>query len=616
MKRETPIPVPAEENMTSRVPEEGATVQKPEQDQAQEPAHVEEQADLGGAAPDGAAGITADVSATQCADVAEADAADDAAALTPGLPTDAVPAVMPDTTSGTSADVAAAPVPGTPDAATTDGGRDVSASGADVPVAVDSVPAARPADIPVPVDVMAHDAQEAPTEEASSASASQVSSDASGAPSSSPDAAPDEAGASHAEAGGAQSVSGLVAFSGQRFCGAYGRTLWRCLLLLCLTLWPLSAWWLAQSGDAALDAVVERQAAGEFVLFGSALAQSPDARAADDGTAAADGVLLYKLRLYEAVKPDVVVLGSWRMARLGGEVFSRPFVNMGGAIHTLADLRYVVDAMLRGHRPQVVILGADFWWFAPRQKVAFWREAPQDPFTYGPVSLRQLWARVLTGEVPPLPALRLLAGGREDRCGLLAQSGGDGFGPDGAWRDVTIPTGQRPSPDRGFAATLARAREARGEFAAAAAPDMEAVETFAEIVCRLRARGIQTIVVLPPLAVPVLEVLRADESRWPQLFALRQALLDRGMEVLDFTDPRRFGSGDCEMLDGLHAGGVASLRMLRDITDRHQVLLNYVDMARINDALLNWKKHVFVRDDRLSPLPEVDFLEISCRRKS
>lgn len=609
MERKIPMSAPAEEKMAPRAPEaalspaDGTTVQAPEQ------AHMEERTDDGHAAPDGAAGIIADA-APQRADAIVPDDAAGAVALTPDLPADGTPAVTSDTMPAAPADVADEVVLSEADTADSPVDAPVEAS---VAVAGNVLTDGH---VSAPADVAAHGAQDVPAEDASSASVAQASSDVSGAPSSSTDAVPDEAGASHAAAGAAQSASGLDAVSGQRFCGAYGRALWRCLLLLCLTLWPLSAWWLAQSGDAALDAVVERQAAGEFVLFGSALAQSPDARTADGGTAAADGVLLYKLRLYEAVRPDVVVLGSWRMARLGGEVFSRPFVNMGGAIHTLADLRYVVDAMLRGHRPQVVILGADFWWFAPRQKAAFWREAPQNPFTYGPVSLRQLWARVLEGQVTPLPALRLLAGGREDRYGLLAQSEGDGFGPDGAWRDVAIPTGQRPSPDRGFAATLARAREARGEFAAAAAPDMNAVETFAEIVCRLRARGIQTIVVLPPLAVPVLEVLRADESRWPQLFALRQALLDRGMDVLDFTDPRRFGSGDCEMLDGLHAGGVASLRMLRDITDRHQVMLNYVDMARINDALLNWKKHVFVRDARLSPLPEVDFLEISCRRKS
>lgn len=404
---------------------------------------------------------------------------------------------------------------------------------------------------------------------------------------------------------------------GGLFCRSYGRMLVRWVLVLCLTLWPLSCWWLAESGDAALDAVVARQAAGDFVLFGSVLAQCPMAVPAPGGSPAADGVLLYKLRLYEAVRPDVAVLGSWRMARFNGDVFSRPFVNMGGAVHGLADLRFVVDALVRGHRPQVVIIGADFWWFVPqREAVPLWRQEPQDPFGYGPSRLRRLWAAVLSGEVPPLPALHLLTGGRDGRYGLLAQVYGEGFGPDGAWRDVAIPTGVRPSADRGFAATLARAREGRGEFAPVAALDAEAVETFAEIICRLRARGIQTLVVLPPVAAPVLDMLRAQESRWPQLFALRQALLDRGVDVMDFTDPRRFGSGDCEMLDGLHAGGVAALRMLREMTDRHQVLLNYVDMAQINHALLNWKRHVFVRDPRVSPVPEVDFLHLSCPRKS
>ena len=118
-------------------------------------------------------------------------------------------------------------------------------------------------------------------------------------------------------------------------------------LLAGLLLVPWAVCWLTASGELDQEEVVARQAQGEFVLFGPGLAQD---------------IMAYKLALYAAVKPEVVVLGSSRAGNVRAAFFERPFVNMAGAATDLESLRLLVDRMLAVHRPKVVLLGLDFWW--------------------------------------------------------------------------------------------------------------------------------------------------------------------------------------------------------------------------------------------------------------
>ena len=97
--------------------------------------------------------------------------------------------------------------------------------------------------------------------------------------------------------------------------------------------------------------MVEAQAAGHFVIFGSGISQD---------------FVDYKLRLYAAVKPVIAAVGSSRVMQFRGDWFRKPFVNLGGAAGNLSVLNSTVNAMIRDHRPKVVLLGLDFWWFLPQ----------------------------------------------------------------------------------------------------------------------------------------------------------------------------------------------------------------------------------------------------------
>lgn len=391
----------------------------------------------------------------------------------------------------------------------------------------------------------------------------------------------------------------------------YFKTLLRLALLGLLAVLPYTWWWLHQSGDVAVERVVEAQAKGAFALFGSGVSQD---------------FVDYKLRLYAAVKPDITAVGSSRVMQFRAACFRKSFLNMGGVAGNLAVLRSTIDAMLRIHKPEAVILGLDFWWFLPQWEARPFEEVPptSGSYAYGFAALKKPWAWLLEGKISPAglaaPFLPESAGGfRAGRYGIMAQQTDDGFGPDGSWYYTAETSGRQRPFDYQFQDTLTQVRHGIKAFYRARAdqhgPSEEHLDAFAEIWCRLKARGIQTFVFIAPLSERVLAAMREHPQAYPHLFSLREALLARGIDVLDFTDPRSFNSGDCEFIDGFHGGEVTYARILRDMADRWPALLSYVNMERLNAIIRDWKGHAVVRDPRVTALPETDFMRLGCPKR-
>lgn len=391
----------------------------------------------------------------------------------------------------------------------------------------------------------------------------------------------------------------------------YFKTLLALALLGLVLVLPYTWWWLYESGDVAVERAVEAQAEGEFALFGSGVSQD---------------FVDYKLRLYAAVKPEITVVGSSRVMQFRAAYFRKPFLNMGGVAGNLAVLRSTLDAMLRIHKPQAVILGLDFWWFMPQWEARPFEEVPptSGSYNYGFESLKKPWSWLLDGKLSPAESAAPLLGPfghgfRAGRYGIMAQQTDDGFGPDGSWYYTADITGQKRPFDYQFSDTLSQVRHGIKAFYRAkpgqTGPSEEHLDAFAEIYCRLKARGIQTFVFIAPLSERVLTAMREHERDYPHLFALRDALLARGIDVLDCTDPRSFASNDCEFIDGFHGGEVTYARILRAMADRWPALLSYVNMERLNAAIRDWQGHALVPDERLTNLPETDFMRFGCSKR-
>ena len=384
----------------------------------------------------------------------------------------------------------------------------------------------------------------------------------------------------------------------------------------CLLAVPYTAWWLRSSGDVAVERAVATQSKGNFALFGSGVSQD---------------FVDYKLQLYAKVKPEIAAVGSSRVMQFRGAYFRKPFLNVGGTAGNLPVLRSTIDAMLQINKPEAMIIGLDFWWFMPQWNADPFKEEPptSGSYNYGFDSLKKPWTWLLEGKIsaknfiaPLLP--QSMGGFRDNRFGTMAQQFDDGFGSDGSWYYTGESTGQKRPFDYQFEDTLKQVRYGtKAFFHAKPLPGSRDpggissahLDAFAEIYCRLKARGIATFVFISPLSVRVLEAMREREGDYQHLFRLREALLARGIDVMDFTDPRTFASGDCEFFDGFHGGEVTYARMLRDMADRWPALLGYVNMDRINATLRDWRGYALVPDERLTSRPEVDFMNFNCPKR-
>lgn len=380
-------------------------------------------------------------------------------------------------------------------------------------------------------------------------------------------------------------------------------------LLCLLILAPLSFLWLYQSGDSAVERVVQSQAQGEFALFGSGISQD---------------FIEYKLRLYEAVKPEIVAIGSSRVMQFRGTWFRESFLNLGGAAGNLAALRSTINGMLEIAAPKAVIIGLDFWWFLPQ-----WEKDPYETaqlesgtYNYSFANLKKPWEWLLEGKISfsqlGAPILGIFGKGfRADRYGIMAQQTDDGFGPDGSWYYTAEITGLKQAFDYQFHDTLQNIHNGTRAFYHASkghdAPSQRHVDAFAEIWCRLRSRGIQTFVFMPPLApTPLAAMGQAD---YPHLYKLREAMLARGIDVADLTNPALLGSDECEFVDGFHGGEILYARILRALADRWPALLAYVNMERIDAIIRDWKGHALAANARLTKRPEIDFLGLGCQKR-
>ncbi|RRD70860.1 MULTISPECIES: hypothetical protein [unclassified Desulfovibrio] len=385
----------------------------------------------------------------------------------------------------------------------------------------------------------------------------------------------------------------------------------------CAVLLPYTCWWVFRSGDVAVERAVDAQAGGDFALFGSGISQD---------------FVDYKLQLYARVKPAVAAVGSSRVMQFRSAYFRSSFLNVGGTAGNLPVLRSTLEAMLRTHRPEAVLIGLDFWWFMPQWNPDPFTEEPptSGSYNYGFESLKKPWTWLLEGKISArdLAASLLpgsLGGFRSGRYGIMAQQTDDGFGPDGSWYYTGESTGQKRPFDYQFSDTLSQIRHGiKAFYRAKPLPDSRDaggissahLDAFAEIYCRLVSRGIAVFVFISPLSTRALDAMRQHEADYPHLFHLRNALLERGINVMDFTDPRSFASGDCEFFDGFHGGEVTYVRMLRDMADRWPSLLAHVDMEKINAVIRDWRGHALVFDKRLTSLPEIDFMNFNCPKRT
>lgn len=219
----------------------------------------------------------------------------------------------------------------------------------------------------------------------------------------------------------------------------------------------------------------------------------------------------FKRELYEAQRPEIVLVGSARAQTMRGEDFNTTFLNMTGQQKLQAAVE-TVEALLTLHRPATLIVAVDFWWF---------NEAATTAQT------------TLQGEIDSFGATRLEA----------------------------VLSGEVENPDLHFADSFRRIEKGADVFAPGDVVSEARWKIFKNAIDRWREDGVEVIIFIPPLAPAVIDKMVGTAS-YGYIGDLRKRLRGLDVGLYDFHDPRFAGGANCEFITGLTGGDIVMARAL------------------------------------------------------
>ena len=321
-----------------------------------------------------------------------------------------------------------------------------------------------------------------------------------------------------------------------------------------------------------------------------------------------------KKPMIEKQQATILAVGSSRTMQFRTKMFSRipeaRFYTVGGAVQNAVDLDNCIQNVLAA-RPQLIILGLDFWWFqaangissddlirdvsssltetksiretldgynrAFRLKVRFsvdrlqmYQQAWNDPRFH-----ERLWAESRLDDAT-------------GRVKLGCKKTG-GFRNDGSYRYSAL-IDQPFTPDQ--IAAQGEALVQAGKYVAAGV-DQAACVRLARFLHECRKGGIEVVTLLPPIESRVLRQLQAEDvggefwKQWP--FITEQICGMTGHEFYDCSNPELSGISSQQFVDWLHAADTGHASLLAQICESTpaSALNQYVDAEQLRADVIN-----------------------------
>lgn len=309
--------------------------------------------------------------------------------------------------------------------------------------------------------------------------------------------------------------------------------------------------------------------AGEFMTLSDIAALQMRNPECVYGSAVHEDTLWYKLAGYSLAKPDIAVFGSSRAMQLRSSFFRGSFYNLaGGQFASIPALEQIFSLILAHHRPRVAIVGFDYWWFLPVRAENTATIPPETRFRFSLHSLFLPSVWMAQGKLSIREYLTFIASGRPPlgRCavGVLALFEGNGFASDGSGhnRRYFTPGISFPASDI-VRSSLEQAHAGIGRFTRSTTADWRMFDRYIAILRSLRDKGIDVIVVVPPLAQDLWTYIQSDtyDTYIPQLF---QKLEQSGFPVVNAHNPSSMHIHPCNFMDGIHGDAIAFAKILRE----------------------------------------------------
>jgi hypothetical protein len=327
----------------------------------------------------------------------------------------------------------------------------------------------------------------------------------------------------------------------------------------------------------------------------------------------------YKLSMFNRSKPKIVVLGSSRVWQFRSAYFAVPFVNLGGAMGTFQEGEKIFKEMAAIHKPEVVIIGLDPWWFGDGSahfNVGNYNATgeefqldmiftPCDWLLQGKISLQYYFNVLLGKKGNPFPAI-----------GVYAATRKEGFYKDGSFYHFGTVTGFRNRADRKFENVLYKLKVGADPFMYSRSVNKKKWKEFMSLFKLAKNENYHLLIFLTPLPPRIIDLMTKMGDKYAYIDELRLMLSELKEHYYDFYDPRSFSSGDCEFVDGEHGGEVTYLRLLLAMSqDPSSGLSPYLKHEKIVQCIENYRGKAMVPPPFYKqPYTEGDFLELGCKK--
>lgn len=314
----------------------------------------------------------------------------------------------------------------------------------------------------------------------------------------------------------------------------------------------------------------------------------------------------FRQRLYERAKPKAVALGSSRIDQMQAEDFSVPFINLSGA-ESLDDALRLCTALFEKSKPELLILGIDFWWFqgeppAPPQA------ASAEKSNAGDILKVASW--YATGELEGSDTEVILSG-KSPNIGITAILHGDGYDRSGGYVYQSLLTGSAPSPDAKFKTALDNIVHGGGIYSWGTGINPAQWQKFTALLDFLQQKNITTILLLPPVAPKVLDAMAASE-KYAYIDGLRLKISETAaayrMTLFDDHDIRFAEGSDCEFIGGAQGGTIIYKRILLDMAVKEANMRDRLNLPGIGWGIEHFKGQATTRAG------EKDFLDLGCKK--
>lgn len=344
------------------------------------------------------------------------------------------------------------------------------------------------------------------------------------------------------------------------------------------------------------------------------------------GSALNGNLYKYKAEMFKYRQPAIMVLGSSRVITMREQFFNDSFVNCGLAISHLNEGAMFLEEILKVHRPQIILLGLDFFWFnaayhQPQSYPAHARSGTGNllykiraPFTWlekGRISLRTYLSVMLFRDNKNKIT-------NYENMGIQAIKNSDGFRNDGSYLHGETIFGFNPTfVDIKFKETLEMIDKGGLRFEYGQKVSPERVKDFQKIIEICRRHKIPLVAYLVPVAPSVYKKIQSMAGKYAYIGELRRYLKTLPVEYYDFYDISEITTSDCEFFDGFHPGDVLNQKMLLKIVEQnpYTILKKYLNIPLMRAKVKEFSGHVLTEYHKsLYNFKETDYMHLGCKK--